>query len=95
MMELPDYNEDGTPNPKIGDGSYWKNRAEKAESMMETRLELAKWTAWRMQMALVEIYGIVTISTAPDDLKPTRAEWSALQVERIAEIAGKALGRTR
>lgn len=34
MSELPDYNEDGSANPK-GDAVYWRARAERAEAELQ------------------------------------------------------------
>lgn len=38
MNELPDYNEDGSANPK-GDAIYWRTRAEKAEADRDAMAE--------------------------------------------------------
>lgn len=45
MTELPDYNEDGTANPK-GDASYWRDRAEKAEAMVRKVIQLTSRFAY-------------------------------------------------
>ena len=41
MSEIPDYNDDGSANPK-GDAAYWRNRAEIAEADLARRDDLIK-----------------------------------------------------
>lgn len=74
---VPDYNPNGTANP-IGDASYWRARAERAEATVALQMDA-------MQARIAEL-----IEQANSAYEPYRAQIAALteQVDALtAEIA--------